>query len=72
MDGDYRIQMIQKYQAVEKSLGADTVIDYTKENTLNPGEQYDFILDAVGKIRTSKLKDANQRVGRSRTHKTSY
>ena len=41
-----------------KSLGADTVIDYTKENTINPGLQYDFILDAVGKIKTSKLKDA--------------
>jgi len=41
-----------------KSLGADAVIDYTKENTLHPGLQYDFILDAVGKIKTSKLKDA--------------
>ena len=41
-----------------KSLGADDVIDYTKENTINPGLQYDFILDAVGKIKTSKLKDA--------------
>jgi len=41
-----------------KSLGADTVIDYTKENTINPGLQYDFILDAVGKIKTSKLKEA--------------
>jgi len=41
-----------------KSLGADTIIDYTKENTINPGLQYDFILDAVGKIKTSKLKEA--------------
>ena len=44
--------------ALVKSLGADAVIDYTKENTIDPGLQYDFILDAVGKNKTSKLKDA--------------
>src|SRR4030065_104648 len=41
-----------------KSLGAEAVIDYTKVNTLDPGVQYDFILDAVGKAKTSKLKVA--------------
>jgi NADPH:quinone reductase-like Zn-dependent oxidoreductase len=30
-----------------RSLGADSVIDYTKENSVDPGVRFDFILDAA-------------------------
>jgi NADPH:quinone reductase-like Zn-dependent oxidoreductase len=41
-----------------RSLGADAVMDYTKEHALGPGQLFDIVLDAVGKRKTSSLKEA--------------
>jgi NADPH:quinone reductase-like Zn-dependent oxidoreductase len=41
-----------------QSLGADVAVDYTKPDTTIAGAQYDLILDAVGKRKTSALKVA--------------
>ncbi|HET6443219.1 MAG TPA: NAD(P)-dependent alcohol dehydrogenase [candidate division Zixibacteria bacterium] len=44
-----------------RSLGADKVIDYTNEDALPRGERYDLVLDAVGKSKSSKLKEECQK-----------
>lgn len=43
-------------QEVTASLGADRVIDYTKDDFTSMNETYDVIFDAVGKIRKSGCK----------------
>ena len=43
------------------ALGADRVLDYTDEQSLSEVQRYDIVLDAVGKRRTSALKEACRR-----------
>ncbi len=46
-----------------KSLGADQVIDYTKENFADSGEAYDIIFDTVGKSSFSDCKRSLKKKG---------
>src|SRR5438105_1834105 len=47
-----------KNLALVKSLGADRVIDYTREDFTKNGETYDVIFDAVGKHLFKRCKDS--------------
>ena len=49
------------HAALVRSLGASEVLDYTGSDALGPAQRFDFVLDAVGKAKTSPLKDACKR-----------
>ncbi len=47
-----------------KSLGADKVIDYTKEDFAQSGETYDLVFDILGKSSFSRCKNSLKQNGR--------
>jgi NADPH:quinone reductase-like Zn-dependent oxidoreductase len=73
--GTFAVQIAKNYGAevtgvcgaanveLVKSLGADHVIDYTKEDFTKSGQTYDVIFDAVGKTSLSRSKGALKEKG---------
>ncbi|MEZ4667984.1 MAG: NAD(P)-dependent alcohol dehydrogenase [Anaerolineae bacterium] len=73
--GTYAVQLAKSFGAevtgvcssanvdMVKSLGADTVIDYTHEDYTRSGETYDLIFDAVDKLPPSQVKKALKQPG---------
>lgn len=50
----------KNFEMVE-SLGADKVIDYTRDDAVSKLEKYDLVLDAVGERKTSALKEKSKK-----------
>jgi len=53
-----------------RTLGADKVIDYTKDNFILNGQTYDFIFDAAGKLSASRIKNSLNKNGKYLTVKS--
>ncbi|TFG04385.1 MAG: NAD(P)-dependent alcohol dehydrogenase [Promethearchaeota archaeon] len=77
--GSYAVQLAKHFKAdvtgvcstsnleLVKSIGADEVIDYTKEDFTQSGIKYDFIFDAVAKTSSSQSKTALKENGKFRS-----
>ena len=73
--GTYAVQLAKNFGAevtgvcsaknfeLVKSLGAEKVIDYSKEDFTKNGEVYDVVFDAVGKISRSHSKNSLKKNG---------
>ncbi len=73
--GSYAVQLAKYYGAevtgvcsstnleLVRSLGADKVIDYTKEDFTKTGQTYDIIFDVVAKSSFSRCKDSLKQNG---------
>ena len=53
----------EKNHGLARSLGADEVIDYRKEDFLNSEKQYDIIYDTVGKLKFRAAKKVLKEAG---------
>jgi NADPH:quinone reductase-like Zn-dependent oxidoreductase len=81
--GTYAVQLAKHFKAkvtgicsttnveLVKSLGADNIIDYTKEDFTKRGETFDVIFDAVGKISSSSTKKLLKNKGKYLSVKSS-
>jgi NADPH:quinone reductase-like Zn-dependent oxidoreductase len=74
--GSYAVQLAKHFEAevtgvcstknleMVKSIGADSVIDYTNDDFTKGDTKYDIIFDAVGKIKSSSKKVALNKNGK--------
>ncbi len=61
--GDITAVCSTKNLELVKSLGADRVLDYTREDFTKNGQAYDVIFDAVGKLSFARCRDSLKPAG---------